>query len=108
MAKGIPAMPWALDHAGGKLRASLKRACRGLGLREGNEPAAMVRIVAAALVLLLSASTLAAAEGRRVALIVGMGEYQHLSGLTNPVPDAKAVAAELRDHGFEISEHYNL
>lgn len=68
----------------------------------------MVRIAAVALVLLLSASTLAAAEGRRVALIVGMGEYQHLSGLTNPVPDAKAVAAELRDHGFEISEHYNL
>ena len=92
MAKGIPAMPWALDHAGGKLRASLKRACRGLGLREGNEPAAMVRIVAAALVLLLSASTLAAAEGRRVALIVGMGETFLMvvaAHLTNPGPTAR-------------------
>ena len=68
----------------------------------------MVRIAAAALVLLLSAWAPVAAEGKRVALIVGMGEYQHLSSLTNPVPDAKAIAAELRDHGFEVSENYNL
>jgi formylglycine-generating enzyme required for sulfatase activity len=37
-----------------------------------------------------------------------MGEYQHLSSLNNPVPDAKAIAASLRDHGFDVSEHYNL
>ena len=43
-----------------------------------------------------------------MALVVGIGEYQHLSSLTNPVPDAKAIATELRDHGFEVSEHYNL
>ena len=46
--------------------------------------------------------------GKRVALILGIGEYQHLSSLTNPVRDAKAIATELRDHGFEVSEHYNL
>ena len=46
----------------------------------------MFRIVAARSLLLLSASSPAAAEGKRVALIIGMGEYQHLSSLTNPVP----------------------
>jgi formylglycine-generating enzyme required for sulfatase activity len=68
----------------------------------------MVRIVAAALVLLLSAWAPVAAEGKRVALVVGMSAYQHLSSLPNPVPDAKAIAAELKSHGFEVSEYYNL
>ena len=68
----------------------------------------MFRILAAALLLMLSASLPASADAKRVALVVGIGEYQHLSSLTNPVPDAKAIAAELRDHGFEVSEHYNL
>ena len=39
--------------------------------------------------------------------IVGMGEYQHLSSLPNPVPDAKAIAAALKAHGFEVFEHYD-
>ncbi len=43
-----------------------------------------------------------------MALVIGMGEYQHLASLNNPVPDAKAVAASLKAHGFEVSEHYNL
>jgi formylglycine-generating enzyme required for sulfatase activity len=68
----------------------------------------MLRIVAAGLIVLLGACPSVAAEGKRVALIVGMGQYQHLSSLPNPVPDAKAIAAELRDHGFEVSENYDL
>ena len=68
----------------------------------------MFRILAAALLVMLSASSPALADGKRVALILGIGEYQHLSSLTNPVRDAKAIATELRDHGFEVSEHYNL
>ena len=68
----------------------------------------MFRILAAAFLVMLSASSPALAEGKRVALILGIGEYQHLSSLTNPVRDAKAIATELRDHGFEVSEHYNL
>jgi hypothetical protein len=68
----------------------------------------MFRILAAAFLLMLSASLPASADTKRVALVLGIGEYQHLSSLTNPVPDAKAIAAELRDHGFEVSEHYNL
>ena len=70
----------------------------------------MMRRIAAALILivLLIAAPGARGADKRVALVVGMSEYQHLSSLANPVPDAKAIAAELRAHGFEVSEHYNL
>jgi formylglycine-generating enzyme required for sulfatase activity len=68
----------------------------------------MFRIVAAAFALMLFATLPAAADGKRVALVIGMSQYQHLSSLENPVPDAKAIAAELRNHDFEVSEHYNL
>ena len=68
----------------------------------------MFRIVVAALALCVALWSQAEAQGKRVALIIGMGEYQHLSSLTNPVPDAKAIAAELKSHGFEVSENYNL
>jgi formylglycine-generating enzyme required for sulfatase activity len=68
----------------------------------------MFRIIAAALVLLLSASLPASAAAKRVALVLGISDYKHLSSLINPVPDAKAIAAALKEHGFEVSEHYNL
>jgi len=68
----------------------------------------MVRIIALAALLYASLCVPLAAEGKRVALIIGMSDYQHLSSLANPVPDAKAIAATLKDHGFEVSEHYNL
>ena len=68
----------------------------------------MFRILAAALLLIFSASSPALADTKRVALILGIDEYQHLSSLTNPVRDAKAIATELRDHGFGVSEHCNL
>ena len=68
----------------------------------------MVRIVWLAALLYATLCGPLAAEGKRVALIIGMGEYQHLSTLANPVPDAKAIAAALKAHGFEVSENYNL
>jgi uncharacterized caspase-like protein len=68
----------------------------------------MFRIVAAALILLVSAWSPALADAKRVALVIGMSDYQHLSKLPNPVPDAKAIAAEFKSHGFEVSEYYNL
>jgi uncharacterized caspase-like protein len=49
-----------------------------------------------------------AAQAKRVALVIGIRDYRHLSSLINPVPDAKAIAAELQVHGFEVSEYYNL
>jgi uncharacterized caspase-like protein len=60
----------------------------------------------AALALVFAVALPAAAEEKRVALIIGIGDYQHLSSLDNP--DAKAVAATLKAHGFDVSEHYNL
>jgi formylglycine-generating enzyme required for sulfatase activity len=68
----------------------------------------MLRIIFAALTVLMMASSPVAAQGKRVALVVGIGEYQHLSSLNNPIPDAKAIAAALAAHGFEVSEYYNL
>src|SRR5262245_36965180 len=57
---------------------------------------------------LVSAWSPALADAKRVALVIGMSDYQHLSKLPNPVPDAKAIAAEFKSHGFEVSEYYNL
>ena len=69
----------------------------------------MHRLLVAAFSLLATLAILPAqAQEKRVALVIGMGEYQHLASLNNPVPDAKAVAASLKAHGFEVSEHYNL
>ena len=68
----------------------------------------LLRIIFAALTLLMMASSPLAAQGKRVALVIGMGEYQHLSSLNNPIPDAKAIAAALAAHGFQVSEYYNL
>jgi len=68
----------------------------------------MFRTLIVALALVFAVALPAAAEEKRVALIVGIGDYQHLSSLDNPVPDAKAVAATLKAHGFDVSENYNL
>src|SRR5690349_17869152 len=50
----------------------------------------------------------APAEARRVALVIGNDNYANLSKLDNPVPDAKAIAAVLKAHGFEVFEHYDI
>ena len=72
-------------------------------------PNAMHRLLVAAFSLLATLAILPAqAQEKRVALVIGMGEYQHLASLNDPVPDAKAVAASLKAHGIQVSEHYNL
>jgi formylglycine-generating enzyme required for sulfatase activity len=68
----------------------------------------MVRCFAATLLILASSLAPAAAAEKRVALVLGIGEYQHLSTLDNPVRDAKAIAASLKAHGFTVSDYYNL
>ena len=54
------------------------------------------------------ASAATAAEGRRVALVVGNGAYAATAALPNPPNDARAVAAALRSLGFEVLEPTNL
>jgi uncharacterized caspase-like protein len=45
---------------------------------------------------------------RRVALVVGNGTYQHTSTLPNASIDAKAMAALLRNVGFDVTEGVDL
>jgi hypothetical protein len=67
----------------------------------------LFRAVALAVAALLITASAAHAE-RRVALVIGIGAYNNLSALTNPVGDARAIASSLRGHGFEVFEHYDL
>ncbi|WFU79060.1 caspase family protein [Bradyrhizobium sp. CIAT3101] len=48
------------------------------------------------------ASTAAAAEGRRVALVIGNGAYRNVPALTNPPNDASDIAAALKRLGFTV------
>jgi uncharacterized caspase-like protein len=58
------------------------------------------------LILVLAAALLAAlpraGEARRVALVVGNGDYRHAAPLPNPINDATALAATLEGMGFEV------
>lgn len=48
-------------------------------------------------------STAAAAEGRRVALVIGNGAYRNVPALLNPPNDASDIAAALKRLGFTVS-----
>ena len=50
----------------------------------------------------------AANADRRVAFVVGNGAYKNVAPLPNPPVDAKAMAATLRNVGFEVVEGTNL
>ena len=69
-----------------------------------------LRMLGAALFVGL-AGVLTSATGvaqERVALVVGNGRYEHIGGLVNPANDARAIAAELRELGFQVQEHVDL
>lgn len=51
----------------------------------------------------LAMTTLPADAARRVALVVGNGEYVHSPPLTNTRNDAEAISAELKQAGFEVT-----
>jgi len=53
-------------------------------------------------------STDAALADKRVAFVVGNGDYKNVAHLPNPPIDAKAMAATLRNVGFEVVEGANL
>ncbi|MBR1150442.1 caspase family protein [Bradyrhizobium sp. JYMT SZCCT0428] len=50
----------------------------------------------------------AASAEKRVAFVVGNGTYKNVAALPNPSIDAKAMAAALRNVGFEVVEGSNL
>jgi hypothetical protein len=58
--------------------------------------------------LLLSPSPIAAqVAGKKVALVIGNGDYTDMPELKNPVSDATDVAAVLKSLGFEVTGLYN-
>lgn len=46
--------------------------------------------------------------GRRIALVIGNGAYKNAPPLPNPPNDARGLAKNLRDIGFEVSEGIDL
>jgi len=68
-----------------------------------------MRVVAAALCAICCVlSGTSAHADRRVAFVVGNGAYVHVDPLPNPPIDAKAMAALLRNAGFDVVEGINL
>src|ERR1700687_4429699 len=64
-------------------------------------------ILTLSIIGILASSNVAKAD-RRVAFIVGNGAYRNVTPLPNPPVDAKAMAAVLRNVGFEVVEGTNL
>ena len=58
-------------------------------------------VITVALVL-WSASNAASADARRIALVIGNGDYTKFADLHNPVSDAKAMANKLRSLDFTL------
>src|SRR5436305_3619719 len=59
------------------------------------------------LICMLFTAVSAHAE-KRVAFVVGNGTYKNVAALPNPPIDAKAMAAALRNVGFDVVEGSNL
>jgi tetratricopeptide (TPR) repeat protein len=93
------------DHT--RARADFERAlkARGSDFRTAHENAraqlAALDAAAPAATPKATAPSIAADQGRRVALVIGNSDYTHAAKLTNPARDAQAVAASLRAVGFE-------
>jgi hypothetical protein len=64
-----------------------------------------VGLVALALVILVLAPPV---QARRLALVIGNDSYQNVQSLKNARSDAKAIAAELKAVGFEVSLKQDL
>src|SRR5471032_1066468 len=65
-------------------------------------------LVVALSVLGILVSANAAHAERRIAFVVGNGAYKNVAQLPNPPVDAKAMAAVLRNVGFDVVEGTNL
>jgi hypothetical protein len=63
-------------------------------------------LILSVLCTVLTAGT--ASADKRVAFVVGNGAYKNVAPLPNPSVDAKAMAATLRNVGFEVVEGSNL
>lgn len=64
------------------------------------------RLCAALALAPLAGAALAAAAGRKAALVIGNANYR-IGSLKNPVNDAQAMAASLRALGFDVTQREN-
>ncbi|MCB1383935.1 MAG: caspase family protein [Notoacmeibacter sp.] len=64
----------------------------------------LVQMLVLLTALPVSAETAYNSGQRRVALVIGVGGYSKVPPLPNPPNDARAVAASLRELGFEVTE----
>jgi len=67
-----------------------------------------LHVVFCSCVVLVALLTCPASAERRVAFVVGNGAYRHATMLPNPATDAKAIAALLRNVGFDVTEGIDL
>jgi uncharacterized caspase-like protein len=65
----------------------------------------VITLLAAAMLLLSAAGAEAA---NRVALVIGMSQYETIPALGNPVKDATAIAEKLKGLGFEVDRALDL
>lgn len=49
-----------------------------------------------------------AGDGRRIALVIGNGDYQHVPSLPNPSRDARAISQSLEGLGFQVITAFDL
>jgi uncharacterized protein YcfL len=68
----------------------------------------LLMIAASLLVAMFSVSNANATTERRVALVIGNNNYQHIPKLEKAVNDANAVARELTKVGFEVLSYNNV
>jgi uncharacterized caspase-like protein len=78
---------------------------RRFDLSEGEMRRVLLSVIA---LLFCLGWTNEARADKRVALVIGVSDYQTLSKLNNPVPDGRAIAAALKAYGFAVTEHYDL
>jgi uncharacterized caspase-like protein len=74
-------------------------------LRESSSRVAVAAAVLVAVAILPGAA--GANADKRVALVIGNGDYKAAVKLDNPVYDAKAVADQLKKLGFQVIEGYD-
>lgn len=70
-----------------------------------------IHAISILLFLVMSAPALEAAEGKRVAFVVGIGTYDNLGAdkqLKNAVNDADGVSAKLTEIGFQVTKAPNI
>ena len=65
----------------------------------------LLRLIAAAILatVLAGSVSVAAADGKRVALVIGNSAYRNVPALPNPANDAPDIAATLKRLGFAVN-----